>query len=344
MNQIRKHAKTNLKAQSLLSLVLAFLLSVALLPGCSSSSEGDTEAQQAAVEQTQQAETQESADQPQEAGGSEPEPASAAVVDLASVPAYSGSPYVELYGNEPQFADSDKARGGFEEYSPLDSLGRCGVAFALIGTETMPTEERGSIGSVKPSGWHTVRYNGVVDGNYLYNRCHLIGYQLAGENANTKNLITGTRYLNVEGMLPFEDEVANYVERTGNHVLYRVTPVFDDGNLVASGVQMEAWSVEDGGKGVSFNVFCYNVQPGISINYATGDSALVEEQATETAAETTAEDTTQASYVLNTNTKKFHLPSCSSIAKMKDSNKQSFTGTRQDLIDKGYSPCGKCNP
>ena len=341
MNQIRKHAKTNLKAQSLLSLVLAFLLSVALLPGCSSSSEGDTEAQQAAVEQTQQAETQESADQPQEAGGSEPEPASAAVVDLASVPAYSGSPYVELYGNEPQFADSDKARGGFEEYSPLDSLGRCGVAFALIGTETMPTEERGSIGSVKPSGWHTVRYNGVVDGNYLYNRCHLIGYQLAGENANTKNLITGTRYLNVEGMLPFEDEVASYVDRTGNHVLYRVTPVFDGSNLVANGVQMEAWSVEDGGKGVSFNVFCYNVQPGISINYDTGDSALAEGQA---AAETATEDTTQASYVLNTNTKKFHLPSCSSIAKMKDSNKQSFTGTRQDLIDKGYSPCGKCNP
>ena len=327
--------------QSLLSSALALLLSVALLPGCSSSSEGGAETQQTAVEQTQQVEPQKSAGQAQDADSSEPEPASAAVVDLASVPAYSGSPYVELYGNEPQFADSDKARGGFEEYSPLDSLGRCGVAFALIGTETMPTEERGSIGSVKPSGWHTVRYNGVVDGNYLYNRCHLIGYQLAGENANPKNLITGTRYLNVEGMLPFEDEVASYVDRTGNHVLYRVTPVFDDGNLVANGVQMEAWSVEDGGKGVSFNVFCYNVQPGISIDYATGDSALAEGQA---AAETTAEDTTQASYVLNTNTKKFHLPSCSSIAKMKDSNKQSFTGTRQELVDKGYSPCGKCNP
>ena len=325
--------------QSLLSSALALLLSVALLPGCSSSSEGGAEAQQAAVEQTQQAETRGADSQAQDSG--EPEKASTAAIDLASVPAYSGSPYVELYGNEPQFADSDKARGGFEEYSPLDSLGRCGVAFALIGTETMPTEERGSIGSVKPSGWHTVRYNGVVDGNYLYNRCHLIGYQLAGENANTKNLITGTRYLNVEGMLPFEDKVADYVERTGNHVLYRVTPVFDDGNLVANGVQMEAWSVEDGGKGVSFDVFCYNVQPGISIDYATGDSALAEGQAADEAA---TEDTTQASYVLNTNTKKFHLPSCSSIAKMKDSNKQSFTGTRQDLIDKGYSPCGKCNP
>ena len=340
MNQIRKRRASRLKPQSLLSLLLTFLLSVSLLPGCSSSVDDGAEAQQAAAEQTQQVEPQESAGQAQDAGSSEPEPASAAVVDLASVPAYSGSPYVELCGNEPQFTDSDKARGGFEEYSPLDSLGRCGVAFALIGTETMPTEERGSIGSVKPSGWHTVRYNGVVDGNYLYNRCHLIGYQLAGENANTKNLITGTRYLNVEGMLPFEDEVASYVERTGNHVLYRVTPVFDGSNLVANGVQMEAWSVEDGGKGVSFDVYCYNVQPGVSIDYATGDSALAEEQATEAAAEETAE----VSYVMNTGTKKFHLPSCSSVAKIKDSNKQSFTGTREQLLDQGYSPCGMCNP
>ena len=330
LNRIRKHRASRLKPQSLLSLLLTLLLSVSLLPGCSSSVDDGAEAQQAAAEQTQQVDAQSAKEQ-----------APAAATDFTSVPAYSGSPYVELYDNEPQFTDEEKSRSSFEKYSPLDSLGRCGVAFALIGTETMPTEERGSIGSVKPSGWHTVRYNGVVDGNYLYNRCHLIGYQLAGENANTKNLITGTRYLNVEGMLPFEDEVANYVERTGNHVLYRVTPVFDGGNLVVSGVQMEAWSVEDGGKGVSFDVFCYNVQPGISIDYATGDSALAEGQA---AAETTAEDTTQASYVLNTNTKKFHLPSCSSVAKMKDSNKQSFTGTRQELIDKGYSPCGKCNP
>ena len=329
LNRIRKHRASRLKPQSLLSLLLTLLLSVSLLPGCSSSVDDGAEAQQAAAEQTQQVDAQSAKEQ-----------APAAATDFTSVPAYSGSPYVELYDNEPQFTDEEKSRSSFEKYSPLDSLGRCGVAFALIGTETMPTEERGSIGSVKPSGWHTVRYNGVVDGNYLYNRCHLIGYQLAGENANTKNLITGTRYLNVEGMLPFEDEVANYVERTGNHVLYRVTPVFDGGNLVASGVQMEAWSVEDGGKGVSFDVYCYNVQPGVSIDYATGDSALAEEQATEAAAEETAE----VSYVMNTGTKKFHLPSCSSVAKMKDSNKQSFTGTRQELIDKGYSPCGKCNP
>ena len=318
-----------MKPQSLLSLLLALLLSVSLLPGCSSSADDGAKAQQAAAEQTQQVETQSAGEQ-----------APAAAIDLASVPAYSGGPCVELYGNEPQFTDEEKARSSFEEYSPLDSLGRCGAAFALIGTETMPTEERGSIGSVRPSGWHTVRYNGVVDGNYLYNRCHLIGYQLAGENANPKNLITGTRYLNIEGMLPFEDEVASYVDRTGNHVLYRVTPVFDGSNLVANGVQMEAWSVEDGGKGVSFDVYCYNVQPGVSIDYATGDSALAEEQATEAASEETAE----ASYVLNTGTKRFHLPSCSSVSKMKESNKQSITGTREQLLDQGYSPCGMCNP
>ncbi len=269
MSRYQKQKTLRQTPQSLLSLLLALLLSVSLLPGCSSSANVDSGSQQATAEQS-------SANQAQNAEGSSQ--ASAASIDLSSIPAYSGSPCVELNGNEPQFTEEDKARGSFEEYSPLDSLGRCGVAFALIGTETMPTEKRGSIGSVKPSGWHTIRYNGIVDGNYLYNRCHLIGYQLAGENANPKNLITGTRYLNVEGMLPFEDEVASYVDRTGNHVLYRVTPVFDGSSLVASGVQMEAWSVEDSGAGVSFDVYCYNVQPGIDIDYATGDSALAEGQ------------------------------------------------------------------
>ncbi len=333
--------------QTLLSLALAFLLSAALLPGCSGSSQQQESLQQApAIEQAQ--ETQQAQGSQQEEASAPAESASQEqqTFDLASVPAYSGSPYVQVCNNQPLFTDADKARGSFEEYGSLDSLGRCGVAFALIGTETMPTEERGSIGAVKPSGWHTVRYNGVVDGNYLYNRCHLIGYQLAGENANPKNLITGTRYLNTKGMLPFEDKVADYVERTGNHVLYRVTPVFEGSNLVASGVQMEAWSVEDQGTGVSFDVYCYNVQPGISIDYATGDSALVEGESSQAAAESesTEKAATEANYVLNTNTKKFHLPTCSTISKMKESNKQSFTGTRQELIDKGYAPCGKCNP
>ena len=197
------------------------------------------------------------------------------VLSSSDVSAYDGSAYVEVNGNIPTFTDREKEKvTAFESYSKLDSLGRCGVAYANVCQEIMPTEKRGAIGSVKPSGWHTVKYNDLIDGNYLYNRCHLIGYQLAGENANKKNLITGTRYLNVDGMLPFENQIDDYVEATNNHVLYRVTPVFDGENLVASGVQMEAWSVEDSGKGVCFNVYCYNVQPGITINYATGDSGI----------------------------------------------------------------------
>lgn len=191
--------------------------------------------------------------------------------DLATIPAYDGSPYIEIHNNVPDFSDDEITTDVFETYSDLDSLGRCGVAYANICPELMPTEERGEIGQVKPSGWHTIKYD-CVDGKYLYNRCHLIGYQLAGENANEKNLITGTRYMNVDGMLPFEDMIADYVHETGNHVLYRVTPVFEGSNLVASGVQMEAYSVEDNGEGVCFNVYCYNAQPGVEIDYATGDS------------------------------------------------------------------------
>lgn len=194
-------------------------------------------------------------------------------VSLSDIPAYSGSPYVAINNNSPFFNDSDMTTTAFENYSNLDQLGRCGVAYANVCKDIMPTEERGKIGSVKPSGWHTVKYD-IVSGKYLYNRCHLIGYQLSAENANTKNLITGTRYLNTEGMLPFENMVADYVKETGNHVLYRVTPMFDGNNLLASGVLMEAKSVEDNGAGILFNVFCYNVQPGITIDYATGDSAL----------------------------------------------------------------------
>ena len=193
-------------------------------------------------------------------------------IDTETLPEYSGSPYVELNYNEPELDIGHAAEGTFEEYSKLDDLGRCGQAYALIGMETMPTEERGSIGQVKPAGWHTVRYDDLVDGKYLYNRCHLIGFQLAGENANEKNLITGTRYMNVDGMLPFENEVADYVQSTGNHVLYRVSPIYEGDELVARGVQMEAVSVEDRGEGISFNVFVYNVQPGIEIDYETGES------------------------------------------------------------------------
>ena len=192
--------------------------------------------------------------------------------DIVEIPAYSGQAYVEVNGNIPYFEDSELSAESYEYYSELDLLGRCGVCMASIGQDIMPTEERGEIGGVRPSGWHTVKYPGIIDGNYLYNRCHLIGYQLAGENANTKNLITGTRYMNTEGMLPFENMVADYVRETGNHVMYRVTPVFEGDNLLSDGVLMEAKSVEDNGAGVLFNVFCYNVQPGIIINYENGES------------------------------------------------------------------------
>lgn len=315
------------KTQSILAILLALCLSFALLSGCSASTE-DQSTNEPVQEQTQEAQTTEE----------QPQKVDASTYTLDDVPAYSGEPYVEINGNKPNFTDEDKARDTFEEYSPLDYLGRCGVAFMLASEETMPTEDRGDIGDVKPSGWHTVRYNGVVDGNYLYNRCHLLGFQLSGENANERNLITGTRYMNTEGMLPFENHIANYIDATGNHVLYRVTPIYTGENLVADGVQMEAYSIEDKGNGINFNVFCYNVQPGVVIDYATGESALEETPEEES---TTS---TEQHYILNTNSKKFHYPDCSSVDDMSAKNKQDYTGTREDLINQGYDPCGRCNP
>jgi DNA-entry nuclease len=268
---------------------------------------------------------------------------------LENLPDYSGTAYIALDNNIPDFSEKDKTNtNAFEFYSDLDSLGRCGQAYANICEEIEPTEERGSIGAIKPSGWHTVKYNDLIDGNYLYNRCHLIGYQLAGENANEKNLITGTRYLNVVGMLEFENLVDDYVDSTGNHVLYRVTPIFEGDNLVASGVQMEGWSVEDNGEGICFNVYCYNVQPGIEIDYATGNSCIAEEQVS--LKNTEVEDESQkdgdvsetTDFVINTNTKKFHLSTCSSVSMMADHNRKEFVGTVADLVEQGYSPCKRC--
>ncbi len=250
------------------------------------------------------------------------------------IPEYDGtSPYTVLNGNVPDFTESDWTTSSYEYYSELDELGRCGYAIASIGTDLMPTEARGSISSVKPTGWQSVQYD-VVDGKSLYNRCHLIGFQLTGENANKQNLITGTRYLNVVGMLPFENMVCDYVKETENHVLYRVTPIFDGDNLVADGVQMEGWSVEDEGEGVCFNIFCYNVQPGVEIDYATGESRLGAD----------AYDGVEMSYVLNTGTKKFHDPDCSSVADIGEGKRQDYTGTRELLIAQGYAPCGRCGP
>ena len=261
--------------------------------------------------------------------------------DLSNVPDYDGKAYVELNGNVPEFSESEKTYSeSFEEYGKLDSLGRCTYAVSCIGKDLMPTEKRGSIGSVKPSGWHISKYD-FVDGKYLYNRCHLIGYQLTAENANERNLITGTRYLNVEGMLPFENDVADYIEITNNHVYYKVTPIFEGNNLVANGVQMQAYSVEDNGQGVSFNVYCYNVQPGVAIDYATGDNQTV---ASSSITSTSSDEEDKKTYIVNTKTKKFHNPDCDGAKKMSSSNKKKYKGTRDSLISNGYSPCQKCNP
>lgn len=254
------------------------------------------------------------------------------VFDYSEIPEYSGTPYIEINGNEPLFTESDMTVRAFEEYSDLDFLGRCGVCFANVCRKLMPTAERESISSVKPTGWQSVMYD-FVDCRSLYNRCHLIGYQLSGENANEKNLITGTRYLNTMGMLPFENMVADYVKETENHVLYRVTPVFVDDELVARGVLMEGYSVEDGGEGISYFVFCYNVQPGVIIDYKTGDSR-----------EDPKPNDVVKNYVLNTNSHKFHRSDCTGISDMKESARQNYKGTRENLIAQGYAPCGKCKP
>lgn len=252
---------------------------------------------------------------------------------LEEIPEFEGDSYVVLNGNQPEFTEEDFTEDSYENYSELDELGRCRVAQANIGSDLMPDKEREPIGQVKPSGWHTVKYD-CVDGKYLYNRCHLIGYQLTAENANERNLITGTRYMNTEGMLPFENMVADYIRKTDNHVLYRVTPVFEGDNLVASGVQMEAESVEDDGKGICFNIYAYNSQPDIEIDYETGDSW--EEGGDETDA---AEE-----YVLNTSSHKFHLPGCSGADDIKQKNRQEYEGSRKWLLQHGYEPCKRCSP
>ncbi len=333
---------------------------------------------------------------------------------IGNIPEYSGTPYVEIDNSEPNFDNSDITTLAFETYSDLDDLGRCGVAYANICNEIMPTEDREDIGSVEPTGWHSVKYD-CVEGKYLYNRCHLIGFQLAGENANEHNLITGTRYMNVDGMLPFENMVDDYVEETDNHVLYRVTPDFEGDNLVADGVQIEAYSVEDNGEGICYNVYCYNVQPGITIDYATGKSRLAAVSSTtvkgdangdgkltvrdaayiakmlangqgaslpiiadfnndgkvsvrdaaaiakklstssvpSTPVTTTAPNTSEpatttvaisvgSTYVLNTSTKKIHLPSCSHAKKISDKNKATTDLSISALIAQGYTKCKTC--
>ena len=267
-----------------------------------------------------------------------------APISLDEIPAFSGEPYVVINGGVPYFTEDELTDRSFESYSELDELGRCGVAFACVGRDIMPTEERGDIKSVKPSGWVSAKYD-CVKGSYLYHRCHLIGFQLTGENANEKNLITGTQYLNIEGMYDFENMIADYIKETGNHVLYRVTPIYEGYELVARGVLMEAVSIEDGGDGIQFNVYCYNNQPGVIINYFDGTSYLDGENPpppVEDDDEDKPEEVTH--YVLNTKTKKIHLPTCTYAKNMKEQNKSQSTKTLDELIDEGYTACSICKP
>lgn len=260
-------------------------------------------------------------------------------ISIEEIPEYSGEPYVPINNNEPEFTENELTEEAVERYSQLDEQGRAQTAEATIGQELMPTEKRESISEVKPSGWVNKKYENV-DGGYLYNRCHLIGYQLTAENANEKNLITGTRYMNIEGMLPFENMVADYIKETDHHVRYRVTPIYKGDDLVASGVQMEGESVEDQGESISFNVYVYNVQPGIEIDYATGDSRKM----TGTANESADLETGEITYILNTNTKKIHKLDCTSVSEIQKENRQEVTKSKIELIGEGYEPCKRCKP
>ena len=294
--------------------------------------------------------TSSTASKPSSIGGGTAKP-----VDLSSIPAYSGTAYVTINNNKPSFSSAELTTKGYEKYSPLDNLNRCGVAIASCGKEIMPgaNEERGSISSIKPRGWNQAKYEGI-SGGWLWNRCHLIGWQLSAENANRENLITGTRYMNINGMLPFENMVADYIRETGNHVAYRITPIYKGNNLVCSGVQMEAYSIEDNGDGIEFNVYCYNVQPGININYADGSSSSQNgsNNTTSSSKPTTSveentntnDNTGSTKYVLNTNTKKFHYPSCGSAGRIAAKNYAESNQSRDSLIAQGYSPCGNCDP
>lgn len=276
-----------------------------------------------------------------------------APISLDSIPEYSGEAFVKINGNIPFFTEDEITTTPFEEYAPLDLYGRCGVAFALVGLETMPTEERESITSVTPSGWvyDGVSNNKQYNGDWLYNRCHLIGFQLTAENDNEKNLITGTRYLNIEGMLPFENMIAAYVEETGNHVLYRVTPIFEGQEYVARGVLMEGYSVEDGGEEINFCVYAYNVQPGVEINYFTGTSRAADDDTTDLGptdgdGEPSAPDGSTPTYILNKNSKKYHLPGKSCADSIKTENRVEYFGSREDFDTQfpGYDACGTCKP
>ena len=255
-------------------------------------------------------------------------------IDLNTIPAWDGQPCFVIDDNTPGFTELDLTTDAFERYSALDSLGRCGSAYACASEALLADEDRGSLASITPSGWVNRQYD-FIDGKYLYNRCHLLGFQLTGNSASKRNLITGTRYLNIQGMLPFENQVADHVKDNSHHVLYRVTPLFRENDLVCRGVQMEAYCVECGNDApFMFHVFCYNVQPGVLIDYETGESTFSE----------IGLNSEKKTYVLNTSSKKFHDPDCSNAANISDKNRDKVKITREELIYRGYEPCGVCKP
>ena len=297
---------------------------------------------------------------------------SVSTLKAEEVPAYSGTPYVEIAENIPSFSLSDLVTDEYVSFGALDSLGRTTGSSACLGLGTIPTTSRSAIGTeIRPSGFQLDKYPDLIESPaYLYNRCHVIGYQLCGDNGSPQNLFTGTRYLNATGMLPFESQVASCIEGTGYHVIYGATPIYRGDNLVADGIQLEAYSVEDNGKFVKFNVFVYNVQPGVLIDYATGKSKADpnyipsvstgvsssyipletntevnnKKSAVTRSKEQASTDTANADYILNTNTKKFHYPWCSSVSDMKEKNKKVFNGSRDEAIGLGYVPCKRCKP
>lgn len=315
-----------------LAALVAALIAAALiaLSGCSTPDAADSAAPAADAP---------AASAPASPSASDSAAADADAADAGKLPAYAGEPVAVVGDGVPDFGDTAQAARtgevGWESYAPLDALGRCGAAEACLGPETIPPDgdERGSISAIKPTGWEQGYYDSV-DGEALWNRCHLIAWSLSDEDANERNLVTGTRWMNTQGMLPYEEEVARYIDDTGNHVLYRSTPVFEGDELVCRGVRIEAQSVEDGGAGVSFDVYCFNVQPGIAIDYATGANH----------AERTVTPSGEQTYVLNTSSKKFHYPDCDSARDMKSRNKVEVEATRDELIERGYEPCGNCRP
>ncbi len=358
----------------------ALLVFGLVLSGCSRSSQASSSVHSSAVSSmpASSASKASSHSQAESASSSRPQPGSnaesqetpaAASISLDQIPPYSNQPYVVINNNQPFFEPNELTADSFQHYFDLDALGRATLAYGSIGQDLMPTEKRGDISSVHPTGWHQQAYSFIKDGGMVYNRSHLIAYSLAGQNANPKNLITGTRYFNATGMEPFESQVRDYVKETGNHVMYRITPMYSGNDLVARGVLMEAKSVEDQGEGIEFCIFVYNVQPGVVIDYATGYTHAANTQpadpapsaappaSTESAESFTPADSAQnaqsfqsanpapeQTYVLNTKTKKFHLPDCPSVEDMTPGNRQDVQDTREDLIQMGYAPCKRCNP